>query len=336
MQDTNEKTRAGGSDPRYQTDELAFAAHTLIECKNCGRNNAPNRFTCMYCGAAIEARTEFTDNLTPKISHIDAEANGINIVARASAIAAAPKAAELLNTLGWAPADLGILSGSDTWIAVARTANNAEADMLISRLDRSGVKCVSIQDEVLNAQLPLRVGAISFADGSIGFSDFNTGEMHNVSNTSVAAIVNGMITNSRTDVLEKRGRQGRPLKLIDESAMTSDEAMLDIYSDEFERGFRINLVGFDFSCLGSQRSLLAVENMKKLAAELIRRCPDASSVKDYALLRLALEFAWPLETRFDSGGLVRTGVGQKNFAKAASTTNTRQMNKFSRLQYLMK
>ena len=141
-----------------------------------------------------------------------------------------------------------------------------------------------------------------------------------------------MITASRVDSLEKKRRRGTT-KLIDETATASDESILDMYSKRDGIGFRVHLTGFDFSCLGDDKGLLAVENLRRLIVRLKEHAPNAKLVTNYGSVRPALSQVWEIESRKDSQGLKRSGFGKREFGAVASSSNLNQFTKYSRLQW---
>jgi hypothetical protein len=140
------------------------------------------------------------------------------------------------------------------------------------------------------------------------------------------------LTKGRVDSLEKKRRHGKT-KLIDETATSSDEQIFDLYTRDDATGFRVFQAGFDFSCLGDDKGLLASENIRLLIAELKQRAPNAKYINSYGHVRRLLDDVWKIESRKDSQGLQRSGFGKVEFGSVASTSNLMQFNKFSRLQW---
>jgi hypothetical protein len=120
--------------------------------------------------------------------------------------------------------------------------------------------------------------------------------------------------------------------LLDETSITSDEAVLDIYFVDDSLGYRINQSGFDFSCLGEDKGLLAAENMQRLLAQLKKKAPDLTVVDNYDDVRHPLGSVWDVEYRNDSQGFKYSGLGRVEFGRVASTSNLNQFTRYSRLQ----
>ena len=132
--------------------------------------------------------------------------------------------------------------------------------------------------------------------------------------------------------LEKRGLRSKG-KLVDESSTATDEAILDIYLNNDPIGFRIRLAGFDFSCLGEDKGLLAGENMQRLAALLKDRAPKAKLVNNYASIRQSLGLVWDVESSKETKGVQHAGFGKAQMNAVTSTSNLNQFTKYSRLQW---
>lgn len=318
-------------DPLIQTENIAFRSDQMIDCETCSRKNPPNRLKCMYCGGGLAIKAEFVDQIGPLSRKLESWEKGFNVILRsANGDADANKAAALLQLE--LPAIEALVS-TGAPLPLARVESVAESDLLISRLGGIGFTCSMVTDESLNAdELPARISGIDITDGVISVIDFNTQELTAIPADELALIVNGVLSKSKVDVLEKKGRGGKST-LLDETEATSDEALIDIYSRSNANGFRINLAGFDFSCLGVDKGLLASDNIRRLAALLRETAPNARLVNDYVSIRHMLADIWEVDARRDATGRLRAGFGRAGFGSVASTSNLRQFTKYSRLQW---
>ena len=149
----------------------------------------------------------------------------------------------------------------------------------------------------------------------------------------IALIVRGHISKTKVDSNEKKRRRGADAKLIDQYATVSDESVIDIYTFASKIGYRIYAAGFDFSCLGDQKTLLARDNFGRLVNLLTEHSPKARLVSNYHVVRQALEHVWEIESRKDSLGLRQIAIGKREFGSETSTSNLHQFTKFSRLQW---
>ena len=97
-------------------------------------------------------------------------------------------------------------------------------------------------------------------------------------------------------------------------------------------GYRVFTSGFDFSCLGDEKGLLASDNLKRLTSKLASLSSNAKLVHEYRSVRQSLGSVWEPEIRRDTKGLQRTGFGKREFGSVMTTSNLEQFTKFSRLQ----
>ena len=251
-------------DPRIQTEKLSFDPDELIACGCCGRMNAPNRLKCLYCAGLLDIKLDDPLSIKTSRQRLELWKHGYSVIFQAAdATATLEKIAQFLSM---ETSDLESIIGADTPLPLARVESEKEAAILETVLKTLGVKCSLISDDDLDANRPpVRLRGIDIRNGCLALQDFNTGKTNEIAAHDLVLIVAGMITSGRIDSLEKKGHSGKT-KLIDESATTSDEAVIDVYRRQEPLGFRINMAGFDFSCLDNNKGLLASENMRLFPA----------------------------------------------------------------------
>ena len=316
------------TDPQYQTTPIAFDESELTVCPACGRRNAPSRTACLYCGDPIEAQDGFTASLNGSREELAADDLGFNIVVPLETLISSGRL--VLPKSDHTP------SAAGTFVPFGRYGSANDAQAILERDSSLAAGGRIVADSMLDARVfPVRLAAAAFDGDSLSLTEFNTGRLVSFRFDEVAVVVEGAIARTKADVLEKRGRHGKS-KLLNETVTDSDEAILDLYVNEDTRGFRVNLTGFDFSCLGAEKTSLAAQNIRILSSKLRDACPAARFVRDYASLRDHLDPIWPLEVINDHRGIVRAGLGKAGFGRTATTDNVLQMNKFSRLQALAK
>jgi hypothetical protein len=93
--------------------------------------------------------------------------------------------------------------------------------------------------------------------------------------------------------------------------------------------------GFDYSCLGEGKGLLAAENFEALVAALRARAPSAVYDEEYARLRPLLADVWPSAERTESLGLRRDRPGRVNTEAVTTVSNEGQFTRYSRLRQLL-
>ncbi|MGE3468604.1 MAG: hypothetical protein AB7J13_16910 [Pyrinomonadaceae bacterium] len=319
-------------DPAVQSEDIAFKTSELVNCLSCGRANPPNRPSCVYCGRELET----SEISTVKLSLREPEdwERGWNVIVLPNPNDPGPNIAVLSSVVGTDADRLNALLGYGRPVPVTRLAVRAEAQAVIKRLTALGMDCQIVVDTELQPHtLPIRLRRIEIADDHLLLHFFNTHENERVDRKDLALLVTGTIRTIHTDSLERKRRRGKESKVLDETTTGSDEAVLDIYSRQDSRGWRVQLAGFDFSCLGEDKGVIAGENLRRLVTILKEYAPAARVVTDYSALSKALDAVWPPSSRKDPQGLRRAGFGKVEFGSVASTSNLVQFNRYSRLQW---
>jgi len=310
-----------------RSEEIGFPADELVTCANCGKQNAPNRAACLYCGAKREGFAE-EDKLD--VRELEDWENGFNVVLRDAGGADIEKASDVIAEITSIEREF-LEAAFDTGknIPIMRAPSDEIAQRTSGKLDELGISTAIVADaELKTTTLPVRLRSIAFEDGQLKLGHFNLDEFHTIPVDKLILIVVGTIFEDRHESVERRQRKGS--KMLNEMATSSDEPVIDIYSTTDPLGWRIPASGFDFSCLGAEKSLVVAENMKKLVARLAQAAPDARVVDDYTWLRSLIEVAWPSDVRKD-GKLV--AMGKRDFSTVFTTSNATQFTKYSRMQW---
>lgn len=310
-------------DPTLQSEDIAFAQSDLIECKDCTRKNPPDRAACIYCGRDLEnaQATKLT------LRKLESWEPGFSVIARHLPIEQLALDA-IASLLGIERKWLSEIK--DVPLPLIRVESLSIAESLSSRLADHGTRCLIIADSDLNAEKPpIRLKRIDLDVGEIAFVDFNTDNVYRASPGDLTLIVTGRLIVSRTDTLEKRRRGGKN-SLMDETSTSSDELVADIYIKGDPTGYRVRLTGFDFSCLGGERQLVAEHNFR-LLVERLKTVATNVKVVDYMAVRHFLNDVWEPESRRDALGRKSAGLGRKGFGSSATTNNIVQFTKFSRM-----
>lgn len=319
-----------GFDPLIQIENGAFDRAEMIACSHCKRANPPNRFKCLYCAGDLELSSPKTDAINIVVRKPESWERCVNIILQGVSAAADTKQAATLLSVDHE--DIVRIVGSGKGLPLGRVESTVEADAVVGRLRGLGIDCFAVNDEILAVETPnIRIGGLEFLPGEFAVKNFNTGIYTRFPAYEIALIVVGVISKTKVDSVEKRRLRGES-KLIDQSSLATDERVLDIYPSNHATGFRLSPTGFDFSCLGDQKSLLARENWGRLIDLLKTKLPSAEFVTDYPEIREALETAWPSESRTESKGMIQTGFGKREFGSVAKTSNLEQFNRYSRLQ----
>ncbi|MEP6946364.1 MAG: hypothetical protein ABJA02_10635 [Acidobacteriota bacterium] len=318
---------------RFQTEDIAFASEDLVTCTGCKRQNPPNRLNCLYCGNSLPVHADRIDLIKPVLRPIEPWEVGFSVIARTDIARLPVNLTVVERVTGLGPEKLKAVVSAGQPMPLAMFGSRHEAEVMAAALEKLGVPTVVISDGLLSpVQPPVRLRAITINDESLTFADFNSGNLIDVPRAELVLIVQGIISESRTDQLEKK-RRGKESKVLDEVETENDQAVVDIYLRTDAVGFRVMLAGFDFACLGDDKSYIAAENIRRLVTVLHELVPEAKVASDYRKLRVALEPVWPIDTRKDSLGLQRSGFGRVEFGNRISSSNFRQLNRFSRLQW---
>jgi len=147
-------------------------------------------------------------------------------------------------------------------------------------------------------------------------------------------LVTGRLVLSRIEVEERR-RRGRK-QTVNSRHLSADESVLDVYLAASEVNWRIRASSFDFSCLGSGRSVTTFGNFRVLMNVLRERATKAQFDDSYGQARSALEIVWPLEPQTRIGDWRRGGAGKVDTATVTTTDNEDQFTRYSRLRHYLR
>jgi hypothetical protein len=322
-----------------------FAPEQMVACEECLRANAPTRPTCLYCGATLPRTKQGAALWRPRLKRLEEWEQGFNVVTLARAAGAltsdaAEEAALLLRT------DVGglkevFLAGRAMPLARVQTAD--EAWLIVEKLRELGLSTEVFPDEVL-ARRPLRVRAFEFEDDAVVCRTGPEAEPRRVAWSEVVLLLTGRVVSRRVEVSERKASFGARSETAETRELVSDEMMLDLYTSSVEEheaqgaggaGFRVMSGGFDYSCLGEGKSLIAAENFNALVAALRGRLPAAVYDEDYARLRPLLSGVWPSAERTESLGLRRERAGRFNTEAVTTVSNETQFTRYARLRQLL-
>lgn len=312
-------------------ENTGFAADEMVECGRCGRTNAPTKAKCFYCGEQLAIKADNADLVRPNLRRLEAWEKGFNVIALQPGTSAAADVVTIARELAIEREALQKIFAAGDAMPLARVESQDEAGLLFSRLKKLGIECGVLPDGSFGLETPpKRLRSVEFSDSGVAVVDFNVGERKFIPADDLVLLVTGHLFEMKTESFEKR-KKGK-IKVIDQSDTSSDETVIDLYSRDDEFGFRIFTSGFDFSCLGADKSLLAAENMPKLIEKLGETFPAAKMVDEYVRIQDALGAVWDLESRKDFEGLRRSGFGKADFGNVVTESNLSQFNRYSRMQ----
>ena len=335
----------GEADAREAAAARPFAPEQMVACDVCLRANAPTRMNCLYCGAPLPRTEQTAALLRPVLKKLEEWEEGFNVVtlpraAGALTAEAAEDAAALLHLDAGALKEVTVAGRA---MPVARASSADEAWLIVERLRSLGLNTEVFPDEVL-ARRPLRVRAFDFEEGALVCRTGPEAGPRRVPWSEVVLLVIGRVVSRRVEVAErKRGLGGRS-ETVETREHVSDETVLDIctaFGDGRaaqkgeEATFRVLSGGFDYSCLGPGKGLLAAENFKALVAALRGHAPSAVHDEGYDSLRPLLSEVWPSAERTESLGLRRESPGRFNREVATNVSNEGQFTRYARLRHLL-
>jgi len=323
-------------DARVASQARRFEPGELVACDACLRANAPTRMNCLYCGAPLPVTERSAALRRPALRKLEEWERGFNVVLHPTCSRPARETIEEVATLLRLDADrISEIVETGTTLPIARAASEEEASLIVERLKARGLEAELFMDETL-ARTPVRVRALAFDASALVLFESAEREPARIAWNEIALLVEGRIVTRRVEFEERPSKLSMRGKLTDAREIATDEAVLDIQTaDEAFEGFRVLADGFDYSCLGAKKSLLARDNFKTLVSELRKRATRAAFDGEYARLRGALSSVWPPAERNVSGGLRRDGPGRLNTESVTVVSNEAQFTRYARLRQLL-
>lgn len=309
-----------------------FSANQLINCEKCSRQNAPNRLNCLYCGEALPISTENDANLNLRLRKLETWEKGVNLIILPNGlIFDDAKYSAVAKLLRIEAEDLQKIVETNKPLPIARCETIKEAEIIKANLAKIGVSATILSDEDLSVETQIRrLRSIEILSDKLKLRLFNVEETHEILLEDVALIVVGAIFERKISATERYSKKDEN-KTLQSSEISSDEPVIDIYSRQDSIGYRVFTSGFDFSCVGEKKSLLAADNIKILQELLCEISQTAKLNNDYARIRHALGKVWETEETKDSKGLKAGSFGKFNLENTTTINNLQQFTKYSRL-----
>ena len=328
-----------------------FAPGQMTACGACGRQSPPTRMSCLYCGARLPAPAGDEDLRRPALRPLEDWERGFNVVLAGAAgdTEAADSTGEAADGSGASVLGDEIVAAAASLVRVgaeelrglasarvplplARTADAEEAALLERKLGALGLWVETVADEELAVEThpPRRVRQLALDEEGLTARAAG-GDEERAGWPEIELIVGGRVFERRIET-ETTGKRGRDEDAATEAReLTSDEAVVDLYFAGRLVNWRVGSEGFDFSCLGARKGLLAAENFARLVALLRERATRAGFDDSYARLRPLLKFAWPPAERAVSSGLRRARPGVLRAGAATVVSNEQQFTRYGRL-----
>ena len=322
--------------PIEPSEPQGFSAEQMIRCEDCLRANPPTRVSCLYCGAPLPVTESSARLRKPVLRQPEKHQPGYNNILfppeRAVSDATVNDAAALLKL---SAENIQGLMSANVPMPVARTASREEADLVAERLRDLGLTCTTLSDEDLGLSFSdntlKRVRAMSFDDVFLSLQLAGGEEIH-VKWTDVILIVPGRLIETKVEITERLSRKPEN-EILDTSEFFRDETVIDFYTTTHPFTWRVGASGFDFSCLESEKALIANENIARLQRVLVARAVKAQLDDSYPRIRNLLELAWGTQQENQSSGWRRSGPGKLSVGLSATKSNESQFTRYSRLRY---
>ncbi|HEY8409780.1 MAG TPA: hypothetical protein VIK76_00175, partial [Pyrinomonadaceae bacterium] len=152
--------------------------------------------------------------------------------------------------------------------------------------------------------------------------------------SDIVLLVSGRLVEKRIEVKEVKTRRAEN-EILDASELFSDEAVIDLYAATYPGTWRISATGFDFSCLETDKTLLARENITRLQQLLVTKAGNARLDDSYKRLRPLLDLVWVPEQETKSSGWRRERPGKLSLGMATIRSNENQFTRYSQLRYFI-
>ena len=120
---------------------------------------------------------------------------------------------------------------------------------------------------------------------------------------------------------ERKGMRAED-NILDSSQFFTDANRFPTFTSDHKRSrFALRLIRFDFSCLESNKGLLAGENIGKLLQLFRERATDIEYDDSFNSVRKILEPVWPSEQQNESSGWRRERPGKYSIGSIMELTN---------------
>ena len=318
--------------PGECSEPQAFSAAQMVRCEECLRANPPTRVTCLYCLAPLPLTEDAKQLRKPVLRPPEKHQRGYNnILLPQDQVVSADVTGEVAALLKLTPEDLEKILMQMVPLPVARTASREEAELVLERLTEFGMKCMILSDDDLGLSQPVkRVRSMRFEDESLIIHPASESTV--VPWTDIQLLLRGRLLETRLEITERQTRNSEN-ELLETSEFSRDELAIDFYTAAHPFTWRINTNSFDFSCLESEKTLIAHENIGALQRLLTTKAANAYTDDSYRRVRRFLDLVWPSETETKSSGWRRERPGKLSVGMTNIKTNETQFTHYSRLRH---
>jgi len=331
----SEETKPIGVVIDQESRPKSFTADELINCDECARANPPTRSACLYCGAALTAAQLEISPLANPEDQTTSSGNGFYVVLipRETDQIDEATVSQLASLLQVKTTELQNALGAHGALPLQRVKSAEDADRFTVDIQSLGLQVATVaEDQMKPGESFVKIRAIELADESLTGLSLTSSAKFTVDWGDVNLLVVGRLITTQTEIEEKRRGQQQQ---SDGRHNSVDETVLDIWTGS-NTAWRVFVNSFDFSCLGSLKSLTAFENAKALLQSFRERAPNIQINESYARMRPVLANVWPLESQTRNSQLRHTGIGKRQLTTVTATDNQTQFNSYSRLLHYLR
>jgi len=323
--------------PIEPSEPQGFSAEQMIRCEECLRANPPTRVSCLYCVAPLPMTEAAARLRTPVLRPPEKHQLGYNnILLPQDQVAPEDVISEAAKLLKLSAENVRELMSQSGPVPVARTASREEAELVSARLRDLGLECLTLSDEELGSDnVVKRVRSMTFDDERVTIYQAGAAEVTEAAWTDIILIVPGRLLETRLEIKERKTGKTEN-EILDTSEFFRDETVIDFYTASNSSTWRVSAGGFDFSCLGREKALVANQNIGKLQQLIVSKAVNAQVDDSYARMRNLLELAWSTQQETQSSGWRRERPGKLSVGMATTRSNESQFTRYSRLRYLLR
>jgi hypothetical protein len=324
-----------GDELLVPSEPQGFCPEEMVRCEECLRANPPTIVTCLYCTASLPFSEKTAHLQKPGLRPLEKWEQGYNciLLPMSPDDLADGSLLEAGSLLKLSSDHLKRITATEMLLPLARTATVDESSLVRHRLKALGIQTLVVSDKDLGAEQSPAVRVRAAEIDETGMTTYQIAGAEGVSIpwTDLSLFVVGRLIVKRVEMQERKGGRAKG-EILHLSEFFTDEAVVDIYCKERDGNYRFLANGFDFSCLGNRKGLLASENFLVLLELLRKYAPQAAYDDSYNSLRKALEPVWPSEQQTETRGLRRERPGKYSVGSVIETSNEGQFSRYSRLR----
>lgn len=321
--------------PVEPSEPLGFPAEQMIRCEECLRANPPTRVSCLYCVAPLPLTETSVRLRKPVLRQPEKHQLGYNNILLPGPQVGTEVITDAAALLKLSNENMQELMSQSVPMPVARTASREEAELVTLRLRDLGLSCVTISDEELGLtdNVVKRVRAMSFDDEDVVI--YHSGsEQTSVKWADVILILPARLIETTMEIKERLTRK-KENEILETNEFFRDEVVIDFYTTAHSFTWRVGASGFDFSCLGSDKALVANENIARLQRLIVEKAVNARFDDSYQRVRNLLEVVWTTQPETQSSGWRRERPGRLSVGVATTKSNETQFSRYSRLLHYL-